>query len=105
MSRQDNIERIQTVALILKKLNKDVVFVGGATVALYADDIAAEVRPTEDVDVIIEIASRYVYHLLEEELWKAGFVNDKDSGIICRYIVKGITIDIMPTDTTVIGFS
>ena len=105
MSRQDNIERIQSVALKLEKLNKDVVFVGGATVSLYADEVAADVRPTEDVDVIIEIASRYDYMLLEEDLRKLGCENDKESGIICRYNLEGIILDIMPTETKVIGFS
>ncbi len=34
-----------------------------------------------------------------------GFKNDIVSGVICRYIIQGIIVDIMPTDPTVIGFS
>jgi hypothetical protein len=39
-----------------------VVFVGGATVSLYADRIAAEVRPTDDIDILLETlrANRYI---------------------------------------------
>src|SRR6185437_3477605 len=32
-------------------------------------------------------------------------INDADSHIICRYIVNGVIVDIMPTDSAVIGFS
>ena len=44
------VKRIREVAIRLDVLLNDVVFVGGAVVALYADDPAAdEVRPTEDI--------------------------------------------------------
>jgi len=43
----------------MDQLHEDVVFVGGATVSLYADLKATESRPTDDVDIIIELAS---YH-------------------------------------------
>lgn len=105
MSRENNILRIKAVARLLESLNKDVVFVGGATVSLYADDKAAEARATDDVDVVIELTSRYNHSLLEEELRKAGFENDQESGVICRYRVQGIVVDIMPTDTSVLGFA
>jgi hypothetical protein len=28
-----------------------------------------------------------------------------ESGVLCRYRVKGIIVDVMPTDASVIGFS
>jgi predicted nucleotidyltransferase len=105
MSRDNNILRIKAVARLLQGINKEVVFVGGATVALYADDKAAEARPTDDVDVVIELTSRYDHNLLEEELRKAGFENDQESGVISRFKVQGIVVDIMPTDTSVLGFA
>jgi len=90
---------------MLKVLQKEVVFVGGATVSLYADAAAAEARPTDDVDVVIELASYNGYAALDEQLRKAGFVNDTDSGVICRYQMQGIVVDILPTETEVIGFT
>ena len=105
MSKHNNIVRIKAIAGLLEQLKEDVVFVGGATVALYADTIAAEARPTDDVDVIIELVSYQGYAKLDEKLRGAGFVNEAESGVICRYQIQGITVDIMPTQPEVIGFS
>ena len=105
MSHHINITRIKAISRILKSIKKDVVFVGGATVSLYADSKSSEVRPTDDVDVVIELAAYNNYTQLEEELRNVGFENDKDSGIICRYMVQGIIVDIMPTNSDVLGFS
>ena len=106
MSRQTNITRIKAVAQALQELNQQVVFVGGATVALYATTPAApEARPTDDVDLIIQLASYGGYAGLDEKLRLIGFTNDITSNIICRYQVQGITVDIMPTQPDIIGFS
>lgn len=105
MSHQTNITRIKAVAGLLKALQQEVVFVGGATVSLYAGAAAAESRPTDDVDVVIELASYRGYAELDGQLRKAGFLNDIESGVICRYRVDGIIVDIMPTEPEVIGFS
>ena len=105
MSEHNNIVRIKAIAGLLEELKEDVVFVGGATVSLYADTMAAEARPTDDVDVVIELASYHGYAELDERLRAAGFVNDAESGVICRYQIQGITVDIMPTHPEVIGFS
>lgn len=101
-----NVTRIRAVANALKPLEQKVVFVGGATVALYTNPEASmEVRPTDDVDVVIEPATYGSYAKLEERLRAIGFVNDQESKVICRYKIRGITVDIMPTDPAVIGFS
>jgi predicted nucleotidyltransferase len=105
MSNYTNIVRIKAVANILNQLNEEFVFVGGATVSLYGDESKAEARPTDDVDVIIELASYTGYAELDENLRKLGFENDMESGVLCRYRVKGIIVDVMPTDASVIGFS
>lgn len=54
MSHQTNLLRIKAVYNALGSLQDDVVFVGGATVSLYADRMAEEVRPTDDIDILIE---------------------------------------------------
>jgi predicted nucleotidyltransferase len=105
MSNYTNIVRIKAVANILNQLNEEFVFVGGATVSLYGDESKAEARPTDDVDVIIELASYTGYAELDENLRKLGFENDMESGVLCRYRVKGIIVDVMPADASVIGFS
>lgn len=103
----ENLVRMKAVSLILKDLEQQFVFVGGATVSLYATDpeLADEVRPTDDVDVIVELATYGGYADLDEKLRSLGFSNDVASGVICRYKIKGIVVDVMPTETNVMGFS
>jgi hypothetical protein len=98
MSYRENIVRIKVVNNALEEISKEVVFVGGATVSLYADRITGEIRPTDDVDVLIEVAHYSAYAKIEEKLRNKGFVNDIESGIICRYVISGIIVDIMPTE-------
>ena len=106
MNEPLNILRIKIVANALKELNENIVFVGGAVVSLYTDGIAAEdIRPTEDVDVIVELAAYKDFVALENKLRLIGFVNDIESGVICRYKIQGVIVDIMPTLTDVLGFS
>ena len=100
-----NVEMIKTVVAGLDELAKDVVFIGGAITELYIEDKSqiSEVRQTDDVDCIIEMSSRKKYADLEEQLRKQKFVNDQK--IICRWHYAGVTVDIMPTDETILGFS
>jgi predicted nucleotidyltransferase len=106
MSHQRNITRIKAVSNALAKLETPVVFAGGAAVSLYVDaSFREEVRPTDDVDVVIEIAAYKNYAAMEERLRSLGFANDMTSKIICRYQYRGIIVDIMPTDESILGFS
>ena len=41
---------------------------------------------------------------MEEKLHAIGFTNDIQSGIVCRYRINGIIVDIMPTNDPSIGF-
>jgi predicted nucleotidyltransferase len=102
-----NIEMIQEVAKALQELNNDVVFVGGSTVALYLNlDTADEIRPTDDVDVIIEIFSAAKYSAFSEKLLALKFSPDQSKNApICRWKYLGIIVDIMPLDEKVLGFS
>jgi predicted nucleotidyltransferase len=102
-----NLEMLRVVAGGFQHLRQQVVFVGGASVALYATDTAApESRPTDDVDCVLEVGTRHDYHLLEEELRGLGFTNDMSEGApICRWVFAGVKVDIMPTDPDLLGFS
>ena len=90
----------------LGPLRERVVFVGGAVVNLYSTTPTGtpEPRVTEDVACIVEVAPRTAFYQLEDELRALGFVNDVASGVICRWTYQGLTVDIMPTDPTILGF-
>ena len=105
MSHRINIVRIKAVANALDSLKEKVVFVGGATISLYPERQVFEVRPTDDVDVIIEILNYKDRAELEEKLRSIGFSHDIESGVVCRYSIHGVIVDIMPTNDPSIGFS
>lgn len=100
-----NRERIAAIAKGLGELVEEVVFVGGATTELYIDASTpvAEIRPTDDIDCIINIASRREYAELEERLRRQGFQNHQT--VICRWMYQGIVVDVMPTEETILGFT
>lgn len=51
-----NIKTVAKVAKGLKNLKDEMVFVGGAIISLYTDDLSAEeIRPTYDVDLAIHL--------------------------------------------------
>ena len=101
-----NLPRLMAVGHALGPLRERVVFVGGAVVNLYSTTPAGtpEPRVTEDVDCIVEVAPRTAFYQLEDELRTLGFVNDVASSVICRWTYQGLTVDIMPTDPTILGF-
>jgi len=103
----DNMTMLQTVVKGLEELKDEVVFVGGVVAQMYATDTAAtEIRPTKDVDCVIELSSRLKFNQLETRLRTKGFANDMSAGApICRWIYKNIKVDVMPTDETILGFS
>src|SRR5690606_13226634 len=105
MSNHINIVRIKAVNNALQELREHVVFVGGATISLYADRPVLEVRQTDDIDVIVEILNYKQRQKLEERLRVIGFSNDVESGVICRFKIKGILVDIMTTEDPSIGFN
>ena len=76
-----NLKRLQKVASGLGDLNECVVYVGGAVAELYVSDPAAtDIRPTMDVDCVVELASYKGFNELSELLRKKGFQNDQSSG-------------------------
>lgn len=106
-TRDVNIQMITTVARRLGNLREKVVFVGGCATGLFITDPAMpEVRVTKDVDVIIDIATRMEYSRLEADLRSKGFKNDiSEDAPLCRWLVDGIKVDVMPTKEDILGFS
>jgi Nucleotidyl transferase AbiEii toxin, Type IV TA system len=102
-----NIALLESAAEALEEMLDAVVFVGGATVELWiTDEAAPEFRPTNDVDVIVEITTRDAYYRLEERLRELGFQNDEEDGVICRFRLprSALILDVMPTKASILGF-
>jgi hypothetical protein len=102
-----NLELLTDAAKLLEPLLGELVFVGGrATALLITDKAAADVRPTFDVDAIAEITSYAEYDKLSERLKKLGFQEDTREGApLCRWRQETTTLDVMPLDPTILGFS
>lgn len=81
-----NITMLQTVANGLGELKDEMVFVGGSVAELYANNPAAsDIRPTLDVDCVVELSSKTAHAKLEEKLREKKFTNDTSRGApICR---------------------
>jgi hypothetical protein len=102
-----NLELLTDAAQLLKPLLGDLVFVGGSTTALLiTDEAAADVRPTFDVDAIVEITSYAEYIKFSERLRKLGFAEDtSEDAPVCRWRKGETKLDVMPLDEKILGFS
>lgn len=103
----ENIRMLELAAEHLGELLEEVAFVGGATVELWITDQAApEFRPTDDIDVVVEITTVNDYHRFEKRVREAGFEHDQESGVICRFKEpgSGLLLDVMPTKASILGF-
>jgi len=91
----------------VEPLLEEFVFVGGcATGLLITDEGAGGVRPTVDVDVIVEVTSYAAYTMLGDRLRELGFTEDTSEGApMCRWVHGLLKLDVMPLDEKILGFS
>jgi hypothetical protein len=103
----EQISMLETVARVLSQVPTTIVFTGGATIFLYLDEVAApDIRPTDDVDCVVEITSRAEYYNFSNLLRTLGLQETTEPGApLCRWQYEGISIDVMPCDESVLGFS
>lgn len=93
-----NIAAIRKIASALGDLNNEVVYVGGAVISLYADDPAAgDVRPTKDLDIVVEIASQLKLEKLRKKLEEQNIHFDPNEKVLCRFRYENIKLDVMAT--------
>lgn len=93
-----NLGGIKKIAIALGELNEEVVYVGGAVVALYINNLAAEdVRPTQDVDISVSILSIDELEKLRASLHKKGFIQTSEDNVICRFRYNEVKVDVMNT--------
>lgn len=103
-----NVMSLEVVAQHLgAELLERMVFVGGAVAGLLITDPAMPaIRPTEDVDLVVQATVLREYHAAEAALKAQGFVQDMAADApICRWRIGALTVDVMPMEKTVLGFA
>ena len=104
-----NILQLEAVAAALGELLPQVTFVGGSTTVLLVDEAAHHgIRQTDDVDVIVDVATLVEYQRFSKKMRDLGFREDVN-GPICRWLFDAETgtvkLDVMPIDEKILGFS
>lgn len=99
---------LEAVARRIAPLLGEVVFVGGHMAELLITNPAA-VRPrtTDDVDVVVRVATLTKLHEFEERLQALAMRRDTREGApLCRWRTpEEYVLDVIPTDEDVLGFS
>ncbi|MFI5102307.1 MAG: hypothetical protein ACHP9V_02945 [Terriglobales bacterium] len=107
LSQNPNVGLLLSAVQKLVPLLDQIVLVGGCAAGLLITDPgAAPVRPTIDVDAIVQIASYAELMALELRLRQLGFEQPHVEGApLCRWIYGDVILDLMPTNSTILGFS
>lgn len=102
-----NLAMLMAMAQAMGPLCEQVVFVGGCATGLLVDDAELmDVRPTEDVDAIVEVASLAGYHRLADQLMERGFKQTMaDNTPPFRWYWNRMQLDLVPLDEKVLGFA
>lgn len=108
-SKDANLFQLITVAQALGDLLPHVTFVGGSTTLLLVDESAHfGIRKTDDIDIIVDVATLVEYQRFSQKLRKLGFREDQE-GPICRWLLDSgvgqFKLDVMPVDEKILGFS
>jgi len=98
---------LAVVAEKLDQLGLNYAFVGGSIVSFLLDDAGlSPVRPTDDLDIILEVLTTQRYSDIEAKLRELGFAHDTRQGApMCRWVINGLTVDIMPTQGAFMGLN
>lgn len=99
---------LRTVASALGvDLRERLVFLGGSVTALLITDRVTlkDVRTTDDVDLIINLAGYPGWTELLEQLRAKGFSESAQDSVICRLRLGRLKVDFMPDDPNILGFS
>lgn len=101
-----NKEMLKLAVAQLGDLADELVFVGGSTTGLFiTDEASADVRPSKDVDAIVEAATYAKYVEFEQRLERAKFRRDiSEDAPICRWIKGDTVFDILPIEGHILGF-
>jgi hypothetical protein len=82
-------------------------FVGGCTTAMLVTDNAVldDIRFTEDVDLVIELAGISAWEKLTRRLAAKGFKITGEDDVNYRFRFNDVIVDVMPSDPTILGYA
>lgn len=106
--RAQLLDMLKAVATALgDDLRDRLVFVGGCTTALFITDPVTleDVRATDDIDLIVDLAGHAEWVALQDELRRNGFMEAADEAVICRMRLGPLKVDCMPDNEAILGFS
>jgi hypothetical protein len=85
----------------------EVAFVGGCTTAMLVTDAAVldDIRFTDDVDLVIELAGISAWQHLIERLATKNFKITGEDEVNCRFRFNDVVVDVMPSDPAVLGYA
>jgi len=70
------------------------------------DPGATPIRPTDDVDLVVNVESRTRYDALSKRLLELGFHPDtSEDAPLCRWLIEDVVVDVMPSSSGILGFS
>jgi predicted nucleotidyltransferase len=101
-----SIELLERAASVIGSLCEQVVFLGGACIELWMTDPGAPApRPTRDVDVVVDVATRLGYEHFSERMRAQGFAEDSSSAVICRWrhASSDLLLDAMPVNPAILA--
>ena len=95
-----NLAILEIAVQELGELSDSFVFVGGCAAGLLVTRVRThQIRITEDVDVVAQVATVKDYHGVEARLVARGFKHDlSPDAPICRWIKSGVILDVMPSE-------
>jgi len=97
-------EAIATIGHALAGQSQPVMFVGGTVTALYPLEGGMALRPTLDVDCVVDLATTAEYYAFAGRLRALGFRDCTDENApLCRLVYADIRVDIVATSATGIG--
>ncbi|RJX80315.1 hypothetical protein [Pseudomonas sp. LS-2] len=82
-------------------------FVGGCTTAMLVTDTAVldDIRFTDDVDLVIELAGISAWEKLTYRLAAKGFKITGEDEVNCRFRFNDVIVDVMPSDPKILGYA
>lgn len=82
-------------------------FVGGCTTAMLVSDSAVldDIRFTDDVDLVIELAGISAWERLTVRLAAKGFKITGEDDVNCRFRFNDVIVDVMPSDPAILGYA